>query len=92
MRGHLIREAFGEGNSSGKSVLGSGNSKCKDMEGEMPGAGCGQRTLKTVMWLQEEKGSRKKKDRSRRKSEKKHGPEPAKCLIDHCKSFLFYSG
>ena len=30
MRGHLIREAFGEGNSSGKSVLGSGNCKFKD--------------------------------------------------------------
>lgn len=35
----------------GKSVLGSGNSKCEDMEGEMTGAGCCQRTLK--MWLQQ---------------------------------------
>lgn len=25
MRGHLIKEGFGEGNSPGKSVLGSGN-------------------------------------------------------------------
>lgn len=30
LRGHLIKEGFGEGNSPGKNVLGSGNCKFKD--------------------------------------------------------------
>ena len=37
----------------GKSVLGSGNSKCEDIEAEMPGAECGRRTPKPVMWPQQ---------------------------------------